>query len=165
MEFQKDVMLRKYAGLRQKYVEPYEPDLSTEGCTVRYARIPDMCLSSDLCSHRIMLHVEAKKALFPRLYGRLPKGAEPSAYAEMYFDKDDKLHHLVHRVGEAEYVTIPVSEQLCMDYRVVHTEVVPLVTFLSMEWTEYGSNGEPISVETFQTNGRSVMLISCEYYR
>ena len=73
MEFRKAELLRKYAELRDNYIDSYEPDFSQEGYTVRYAKIPDPCLSSDLCSHRILRHFEAKKALFPRLYNTEPE--------------------------------------------------------------------------------------------
>ena len=169
MEFRKAELLRKYAELRGSYIDSYEPDLSREGYTVRYAKIPDPCLSSDLCSHRILRHFDAKKALFPRLYNKLLKGAEPAAYAEMYFDKDGKLHHLVHQISETVYyVTIPVSKQLQADYRVEHIAGrKPFITFLCMEWTEYDPDGNPVSVESFQRNGSLAdgVIISCEYYR
>lgn len=169
MKFKKAELLRKYAELRGNYIDSYEPDLSQEGYTVRYAKIPDSCLSSDLCSHRILRHFEAKKGLFPRLYKKLPKGTEPSEYAEMYFDKEGKLHHSVHQISETVYyVTIPISEQLLADFRVeIITGRKPFITLLFMEWTEYDHHGNPVSIESFQRNGSLAdgVIISCEYYR
>ena len=169
MEFNKDELLKKYADLRSRYIDPAEPDLSEEQYTVRYAKIPDPCLSSDLCSHRILQHFDAKKALFPRLYKSLPKGACEEAYAAAYFDQDGNLHHYTHRIDEARrYITIPVSAQLQADYRVEEFPGrKPFVTFLFMEWTEYDADGRPVSVESFQRNGSLAdgVIISCEYYQ
>lgn len=169
MEFRKDELLRKYAQLRSSCIDSYEPDFSRDGYTVRYAKIPDPSLSSDLCSHRILQHFDAKKALFPRLYNKLPKGAEPSAYVEMFFDEEGKLHHLVHQISETVcYATIPVSKQLLADYRIEQfAGRKPFITFLFMEWTEYDPDGHPVSVESFQRNGSLAdgVIISCEYYQ
>ena len=169
MEFRRTELLEKYAELRRTYIEPYEPDLSDEAYTVRYAKIPDPCLSSDLCSHRIIQHFEAKKALFPRFYKNLPKGACAEAYAAAYFDPDGNLHHMAHRIDETKrYITIPVSEQLLADYRVEELPGrKPFVTFLSMEWTEYGDDGNPVSVESFRRNGSLAdgVIINSEYYQ
>ncbi len=168
MEFDKNAMLQKYKDLRSIYIEPYEPDISQEGCLVRYAKIPDPCLSSDLCSHRILQHFDAKKALCPRFYKKLPQGANEASYVTAYFNKDGSMHHFEFRMDEKRrYITIRISDQLLVDY---HAEYFPgrkpFLTFSSMEWTEFDADGRPVSVESFGGNGclTGGVIISGEYY-
>lgn len=170
MEFRQTEMLKKYAELREKYIDPYEPDLSEAPYTVRYAKIPGPCLPSDLCSHRVLQHFEAKKALFPRLFKKLPQGANAQEYAVLYFDRDETLHHLEFQMDAARrYLTVPLSGQLQADFEVRIWEAgrKPFVTFLSMEWTEYGDDGRPVSVESFRRNGSLAdgVIINSEYYQ
>ena len=169
MEFNKNTVLQKYKDLRAKYIEPYTPDISPEGYTVRYAKIPDPCLSSDLCSHRILQHFDAKKALCPRFYKKLPQSANAASYLTAYFNEDGTVHHFVYRMDESrEYITIRSSEQLLVDY---HVEYFPgrnpFITFSSMEWTEFDANGRPVSVESFGGNGclAGGFIMSGEYYQ
>ena len=155
MEFNKNAMLQKYKDLRSTYIEPYEPDISQEGCLVRYAKIPDPCLSSDLCSHRILQHFDAKKALCPRFYKKLPRGANEASYVTAYFNEDGSMHHFEFRMDEKRrYITIRISDQLLVDY---HAEYFPgrkpFLTFSSMECTEFDANGRTVSVESFGGNG------------
>jgi hypothetical protein len=169
VEFNKNIVLQKYKDLRARYIEPYIPDISPEGYTVRYAKIPDPCLSSDLCSHRILQHFEAKKALCPRFYKKLPQGAIAESYAAAYYKDDGKIHHIEYKMDEARrYVTLRISDQLLVDYHVEYFPGrKPFITFNSMEWTEFDANGRPISVESFGGNGTlsGGTIISGEYYQ
>ncbi len=171
MEFNKEELLRKYKEICNTHTEIFKPDFTNGEYTVYYARIPDPCLSSDLSSHRILQHINVAKALFPRLYKKLPKGAIAESYATMHFDKDGKLHHLEQSINSCrKYVTICISDQLQADYVVnIYSggESDVSIELLDMEWAEYDSDGNPVSVESFRGDGtlNYGVTINCEYYQ
>ena len=169
MEFNREAMLQKYADLRSRYVEPYEPDFSHEHDTVRYVKIPDVSSAANLYSRSVLRHFEAKRALFPRQYKILPKGANPAEYDAMYFAPDGNLHLAVYTgLPDGELICVNVSEQLVLTYRIQEQPGrKPFVTFLSMEWTEYDADSNPVSVEGFRRNGSLAdgVLINSEYYQ
>lgn len=169
MEFDQKKLLAKYAELRQQYANPYEPDLSPEGRTVRYAKIPDVSASANLYSRAILRHFDSKKALFPRQYAKLPKGADAAEYDALYFDPDGRLHHLDYCApGFGRFAAVLDSDQLVLTYRIFdQPDRKPFITLLTMEWTEYGADGEPVSVTEFRRNGSLAdgVIINCEYYQ